>query len=71
VGDARQRSHVKFYLVAMLFILFDIEATFLFPWASVFNRLGVFGVVEMVTFIAVLLIGYAYIWRQGVLEWKP
>jgi NADH-quinone oxidoreductase subunit A len=70
VGDARDRAQVKFYLVAMLFILFDIEATFIFPWAAVFKRLGVFGVVEMFTFIGVLLVGYVYIWRQGVLEWK-
>lgn len=71
VGDARDRIQVNFYLVAMLFILFDIEATFLFPWAVVFKRLGLFGVVEMFTFIAVLLVGYIYIWRQGVLEWRP
>jgi len=70
VGDARARAQVKFYLVAMLFILFDIEATFIFPWAAVFKRLGLFGVIEMFTFIGVLLVGYVYIWRQGVLEWK-
>lgn len=71
VGDARERIQVKFYLVAMLFILFDIEATFLFPWAAVFRHLGLFGVIEMFSFIAVLLVGYVYIWRQGILEWKP
>jgi NADH-quinone oxidoreductase subunit A len=68
--DARGRMPVKFYVVAMLFILFDIEATFLYPWAVVFKQLGLFGVIEMFIFIAVLLVGYAYIWRQGVLEWR-
>ena len=70
VSDARDPVSVKFYVVAMLFILFDIEATFLYPWAVVFKRLGLFGVVEMFIFIGVLLIGYAYVWRRGVLEWN-
>ena len=69
VGNARQRFTVKFYLVAMLFILFDIEIVFLYPWAVALDRLGAFGLVEMVTFIAALLVVYAYVWRRGGLEW--
>jgi NADH-quinone oxidoreductase subunit A len=63
------RFPVKYYLTAMLFILFDIEIVFLYPWAVVFDRLGAFGLVEMVLFIATLLVAYAYVWRRGGLEW--
>jgi NADH-quinone oxidoreductase subunit A len=63
------RFPVKYYLTAMLFILFDIEIVFLYPWAVTFNKLGVFGLVEMVTFVVTVLIAYAYIWRRGGLEW--
>ena len=63
------RFPVKYYLTAMLFIVFDIEIVFLYPWAVAFDRLGVFGLVEMVTFIATVLIAYAYVWRRGGLEW--
>jgi NADH-quinone oxidoreductase subunit A len=63
------RFPVKYYLTAMLFILFDIEIVFLYPWAVSFNKLGVFGLVEMVTFVVTVLIAYAYIWRRGGLEW--
>ena len=63
------RFPVKYYLTAMLFILFDIEIVFLYPWAVSFNKLGVFGLVEMVTFVVAVLIAYAYIWRRGGLEW--
>ena len=69
LGDSRGRFSVKFYLVAMLFILFDIEVAFLFPWATVFRRLGVPGFWEMATFIAVLLLGYIYVLRRGALDW--
>ena len=69
VGDSRQRFSVKFYLVAMLFILFDVEAIFLYPWAVAFDKLGVFGLVEMVLFIVTVLIAFAYVWRRGGLEW--
>ena len=64
-----QRFPVKYYLTAMLFILFDIEIVFLYPWAVALDRLGAFGLVEMVTFIATLLVAYAYVWRRGGLEW--
>src|SRR5215471_14672620 len=66
---ARQRFPVKFYLMAMLFIVFDIEAIFLYPWAVWLKHLKVFGLEEMVVFIAVLFLGLLYIYRKGVLEW--
>ena len=63
------RFPVKYYITAMLFILFDIEIIFLYPWAVTFTSLGVFGLVEMVLFIATLLVAYAYVWRRGGLNW--
>jgi NADH-quinone oxidoreductase subunit A len=70
VGSARERFSVKFYLVAMVFILFDIEAIFLYPWAVVYRRLGLFGFFEMLLFIVLVLSGYFYIWKKGVLNWS-
>ena len=70
VGTARDRFSVKFYLVAMLFLLFDIEAVFLFPWAVVYRELKLFGFFEMLLFIAAILAGYAYVWKKGALEWE-
>ncbi len=70
VGDARQRFSVKFYLVAMLFILFDVEAIFLYPWAVIFRDLRMFGFYEMLVYILVILAGYFYIWKKGVLDWS-
>jgi NADH-quinone oxidoreductase subunit A len=70
VGNARERFSISFYLVAMLFILFDVEAVFLYPWAVVFKSLKWFGFVEMLLYIAILLAGYVYIWKKGALEWK-
>jgi len=64
------RFPVKFYLVAMLFILFDVELVFLFPWAVVFRELGWFGLFEMLLFLAVVVLGFLYAWRQGALEWE-
>lgn len=63
------RIPVKFYLTAMLFIVFDIEIVFLYPWAVTFGRLGTFGLVEMVAFVITVLVAYAYVWRRGGLEW--
>lgn len=63
------RVPVKYYLTAMLFIVFDIEIIFLYPWAVTFNKLGAFGLVEMVTFVIAVLVAYVYIWRRGGLEW--
>jgi NADH-quinone oxidoreductase subunit A len=70
VGSARERFSVKFYIIAMLFIVFDIEAVFLYPWAVVFKKLGLFGFLEMGVFIVILLVGYAYVWKKGALEWE-
>lgn len=69
VGDARQRFSVKFYLVAMLFILFDIEAIFLFPWVVVYRDLGFLTFFSMLVFILLILTGFFYIWKKGALEW--
>jgi NADH-quinone oxidoreductase subunit A len=70
IGSARQRVPVRFYLIAMLFILFDIETVFLYPWAIVLGKLGLFGLIEMAVFIAILVIGYVYVWKKGALEWE-
>jgi NADH-quinone oxidoreductase subunit A len=70
VGSARERFSVKFYIIAMLFIVFDIEVVFMYPWAVMFKRLGMFGFVEMGVFILILLVGYAYVWKKGALEWE-
>jgi NADH-quinone oxidoreductase subunit A len=69
-GDARQRFSVKFYLVAMLFILFDVEAVFLYPWAVVFRELKMFGFWEMLIYIGIVLVGFFYVWKKGVLDWS-
>ena len=69
VGSARERFHTRFYLVAMLFIVFDIETVFLYPWAIVFKQLGMFGLIEMAVFVGILLLGFAYVWGKGALEW--
>jgi NADH-quinone oxidoreductase subunit A len=70
VGSARERFSVKFYIIAMLFIVFDIEVVFMYPWAVMFKRLGMFGFVEMGVFILILLVGYVYVWKKGALEWE-
>ncbi len=71
-GDARERFSVKFYLVAMLFILFDVEAVFLYPWAVIFRELKMFGFWEMLVYIGIVLAGFFYIWKKGALDWsKP
>jgi len=69
VGDARERMSVKFYLVAMIFLLFDIEVAFLYPWAMALRELGWAGFVQVVLFMALLLTGYVYVWRKGALDW--
>jgi NADH-quinone oxidoreductase subunit A len=70
IGPGTRRMPVRFYLIAVLFILFDIEVIFFLPWAVVFRQLGLFGLLEMVVFIAILLIGYVYAWKKGALEWE-
>ena len=70
IGPGARRMPVRFYLVAVLFILFDIEIIFFLPWAVVYRKLGLFGLAEMFIFIAILLVGYVYAWKKGALEWE-
>jgi NADH-quinone oxidoreductase subunit A len=68
--DARMKFDVRYYLIAILFIIFDLEIAFLFPWATVFAKLGVIALVEMALFLLLLVIGFAYVWKKGALEWE-
>ena len=68
--DARMQFDVRYYLIAILFIVFDLEIAFVFPWALVFRQLGVFGLVEMGIFLGLLLFGFVYAWKKGALEWE-
>jgi NADH-quinone oxidoreductase subunit A len=68
--DARMKFDVRYYLVAILFIVFDLEIAFVFPWATIFRSLGVFGLVEMGIFLGLLVLGFAYVWKKGALEWE-
>jgi NADH-quinone oxidoreductase subunit A len=70
VGDARERVPIRYYLVAMLFILFDVEIVFVYPWAVLLRQLGALGIGEMFTFLAVLALGYVYVLKRGALEWE-
>jgi NADH-quinone oxidoreductase subunit A len=70
IGEGTRRMPIRFYLIAVLFILFDIEVVFFLPWAVVFRQLGVFGLIEMMIFIGILLVGYVYAWKKGALEWE-
>lgn len=70
LGSTRERFSVKFYLVAILFIIFDIETVFLIPWAVRFRELGLFGFVEMLVFIVILAVGLVYVWKKGALQWE-
>ena len=69
VTDARDRYSIRYYIVAMLFVIFDVETIFLFPWAVIYDKLAVFGLIEMVVFLFILIVGYYYAWRKGALEW--
>ncbi len=69
-GPGTRRMSVRYYLVAVLFILFDVEVVFFLPWAVVFKKLGLFGLIEMIVFIGILLVGYVYAWKKGALEWE-
>ena len=69
-GEGTRRMPIRFYLIAVLFILFDIEVVFFLPWAIVFRQLGVFGFIEMIIFIDNLLVGYVYAWKKGALDWE-
>ena len=68
--DARMKFDVRYYLVAILFILFDLEIAFLFPWATVLNEIGFFGFVSMMVFLGILVVGFVYEWKKGALEWE-
>ncbi len=70
IGEGTRRMPVRFYLIAVLFILFDIEVVFFLPWAVVFRQLGLFGLIEMTIFILILLAGFVYAWKKGALEWE-
>jgi NADH-quinone oxidoreductase subunit A len=69
-GPGSRRVSVRYYLIGVLFILFDIEVVFFLPWAVVFRQLGLFALVEMLVFIVILLVGYVYAWKKGALEWE-
>ena len=68
--DARMRFDVRYYLIAILFIIFDLEIAFVFPWATVFGKLGLLGLVEMGMFLSLLVLGFVYVWKKGALEWE-
>lgn len=68
--DANQKFSIRYYIIAMLFLIFDIEAVFLYPWAVAYGRIGLYGFIEMVIFIAILLVGYVYAWKKGAFEWE-
>ncbi|MBI4847692.1 MAG: NADH-quinone oxidoreductase subunit A [Nitrospirae bacterium] len=70
VGEPRYKFSVKFYIIAMLFVVFDVEAVFLYPWAVAYDKLGIFGFVEMMLFMFILLVGYIYVWKKGAFEWE-
>lgn len=69
VGEPRERFSIKFYITAMLFVIFDVEAVFLYPWAVVYDRIGLYALIEMLLFIAVLLVGYVYAWKKEAFVW--
>ena len=69
IGSARDRFSVRYYLIAMLFLIFDVETVFLLPWGVILDRLSVFGLIEMVIFVGILVVGYFYAWRKGAFEW--
>jgi len=70
LGDTHERFSVRFYMIAMLFIIFDIETVFMIPWAVAFRQLGLTGLVEMIVFVVILLVGYVYAWKRGALDWE-
>jgi len=68
-SNAKERSSIRFYIFAILFVLFDVETAFLFPWAVAYNKIGIFGFIEMMLFLGILIVGYVYAWKKGALEW--
>lgn len=69
VGETRERFSIKFYIIAMLFVVFDVEAVFLYPWALVFDSIGLYALIEMMLFIVILLVGYVYAWKKEAFKW--
>jgi NADH-quinone oxidoreductase subunit A len=69
VTDARDRYSIRYYLIAMLFVIFDVETVFMFPWAVILEKLGMFGLIEMMVFLFILVVGFVYAWKKGALEW--
>jgi NADH-quinone oxidoreductase subunit A len=69
-SDARDRYSIRYYLIAMLFVIFEVETIFMFPWAVALDRLALFGLIEMLVFLFILIIGYLYAWKKGALEWQ-
>ena len=70
IGDARARFSIKFYVVAVLFLLFDLEVVFMYPWAILLRKLGLLGLIEMMTFLLVLVVAFVYVWKKGALNWE-
>jgi NADH-quinone oxidoreductase subunit A len=70
IGDARDRYSIRYYLIAMLFVIFDVETVFMFPWAVALDQLALFGLIEMLVFLFILVVGYFYAWKTGALEWQ-
>lgn len=70
IGGRPQRFHVQYYMFALLFVVFDVEVVFIFPWAVRFNKLGLFALVEMLVFVGILVVGWLYAWRKGAFEWR-
>ena len=70
LGDARARFSIKFYVVAVLFLLFDVEVVFMYPWAVLLRKLGLLGLIEMMTFLLVLVVAFVYVWKKGALNWE-
>lgn len=68
-GDSHERFSIRFYIIAILFVIFDVETIFLFPWAIIYGELALFGFIEMVIFLGILIVGYFYVWKKGALEW--
>src|SRR5918998_1027101 len=69
-SDARDRYSIRYYLIAMLFVIFEVETVFMFPWAVMLDQLALFGLIEMLVFLFILVVGYFYAWKQGALEWQ-
>ncbi len=70
IGEPREKFSVKYYIIAMLFVIFDVEAVFLYPWALVYDKIGLYALVEMILFILILVVGYIYAWRKEAFNWN-